>query len=142
MNFNNMCSENKNINVDKIVGFWLETSDDDYKTMTNLFSTKDYHWALFIGHLVLEKLLKACVVKETANNPFFTHDLTKLAKITGYDFSEKQLDWLDTITTFNLNARYDSYKKAFYQKCTYNFTKEWFDNLNTLRIWIKEQLVK
>lgn len=137
-----MCSENKNINVDKIAGYWIETSDDDYKTMVNLFNTKDYHWSLFIGHLVLEKLLKACVVMKICNNPPFTHDLTKLAKITGYYFSEEQLDWLDTITAFNLNARYDSYKKAFYQKCTRDFTKEWFDNIKTLRLWIKEQLTK
>ena len=97
---------------------------------------------LFIGHLVLEKLLKACVVKKTSKYAPFKHDLTKLAKITGFNFSEEQLDWLDTITTFNLNARYDSYKKAFYRKCTCEFTKEWFDKIETLRLWIKEELMK
>jgi HEPN domain-containing protein len=142
MNFMHMSSEKKNIDVDKIVRYWVETSDDDGKTMTNLFNSKDYHWALFIGHLVLEKLLKASVVKKTCNNPPFTHDLTKLAKLTGIAFSEVQLDWLDTITTFNLNARYDSYKKSFYLKCTFDFTKEWLDNIITLQKWIKEQLSK
>ncbi len=137
-----MKNEDKNINVDKIVGFWVETSNDDYKTMVNLFKTKDYHWSLFIGHLVLEKLLKACVVKEIADNAPFTHDLTKLAKTTGFIFSEEQLDWLDTITTFHLNARYDSYKKAFYKKCTLIFTKEWFEKIDILRSWIKEEHLK
>jgi HEPN domain-containing protein len=137
-----MCSEEGNINAEKVAGYWVETSDNDLKTMSNLFTTKDYHWSLFIGHLVLEKLLKAGVVLKTGNNPPFTHDLTKLAKITGYNFSEEQLDWLDTITTFNLNARYDSYKKAFYQKCTFDFTKEWFDKIEKLQLWIKEQLLK
>lgn len=142
MNFKHMSSENNNIDVDKQVRYWEETSDDDFKTMANLFDSKDYHWSLFIGHLVLEKLLKGCVVKKTSSNPPFTHDLTKLAKITGYNFSEEQLDCLDTITTFNLNARYDNYKKAFYQKCTLSFTKEWFDNIKTIREWIKGQLMK
>ncbi len=142
MEFKNMDSEDKNINVEKIVEFWVETSDDDFKTMANLFKTKDFHWALFIGHLVLEKLMKACVVKQTLKNATFTHDLTKLAKITGLNFSEDQLDSLDTITTFHLNARYDSFKKAFYQKCTYKYTKEWIDKIETLRSWIKEELVK
>jgi HEPN domain-containing protein len=137
-----MGSENINIDVEKLVGYWTETSDDDDKTMTNLFKSKDFHWSLFIGHLVLEKLLKACVVKKTSGNPPFTHDLTKLAKLSGLNFSEEQFDWLDTITTFNLNARYDSYKKAFYKKCTFDFTKEWYDNIKTLRQWIKEQLMK
>ena len=137
-----MENKDKNINVDKVVGFWVETSDDDYKTMVNLFKTKDYHWSLFIGHLVLEKLLKACVVKRIADNAPFTHDLTKLAKITGLSFSENQLDWLDTITTFQLNARYDSYKKAFYKKCSPEFTQVWFDKIEILRSWIKEELLK
>lgn len=137
-----MDSEDKNINVEKIVGYWFETSDDDFKTMANLFKTKDYHWVLFFGHLVLEKLLKAGVVKQTLKNAPFTHDLTKLAKITGFNFSEEQLDDLDTITTFNLNARYDSFKKAFYRKCTYEFTKDWFNKIETLRLWIKEELMK
>ena len=44
MEFKNMESEDQNINVDKIVGYWVETSDDDFKTMANLFKTKDYHW--------------------------------------------------------------------------------------------------
>jgi len=134
--------EDKNIDVEKIVGYWLETSDDDFKTMENLFKTKDYHWVLFIGHLVLEKLLKACVVKQTLSTAPFTHDLTKLAKLTGIIFSEEQLDNMDTITTFHLNARYDSYKKAFYRKCTFEYTKEWFDKIETLRQWIKEELTK
>jgi HEPN domain-containing protein len=52
-----MRNENKNIDVEQLVGYWIGTSDDDYKTMENLFNSKDYHWSLFIGHLVLEKLL-------------------------------------------------------------------------------------
>lgn len=141
MNFRKMDNESKNIDVEKLVGYWIETSDADFRTMENLFSTKDYHWSLFMGHLVMEKLLKSCVVMKTGSNPPFTHDLTKLAKLTEYDFSEEQLDLLDTITTFNLNARYDSYKKAFYRKCTFDFTKEWLDHIKTLRLWIKEQLM-
>jgi HEPN domain-containing protein len=137
-----MDCEDKNIDVEKIVGYWLETSDDDFITMENLFKTKDYHWGLFIGHLVLEKLLKACVVKHTLKTAPFTHDLTKLAKLTDIIFSEEQLDNMDTITAFHLNARYDSYKKAFYRKCTFEYSKEWLDKIEILRQWIKEELTK
>ncbi|HNW50151.1 MAG TPA: HEPN domain-containing protein [Prolixibacteraceae bacterium] len=131
-----------NINAGKVAGFWIETSDNDYQTMENLFKSKDFHWSLFMGHLVLEKLLKASVVKETKKNAPFTHDLTKLAKIAGFNFSEEQLDMLDTITTFNLNARYDSYKKAFYKKCTFEFTNQWINHIRDLRSWIKQQHTK
>ena len=48
---------------DKIINYWIESSDNNYQTMENLFSSKDYHWSLFMGHLVIEKLLKGIYVK-------------------------------------------------------------------------------
>lgn len=127
----------ENADIDKTYNHWITTSDKDFGTMMHLFESKDYHWSLFIGHLVVEKLLKACVVKKTTNHPPFTHDLTKLAKLSGFDFSEEQYDWLDTITTFNMNARYDSYKEAFYRKCTIGFATEWVEKIKILQSWIK-----
>lgn len=76
----------ENADIDKTYNHWITTSDKDFGTMMHLFESKDYHWSLFIGHLVVEKLLKACVVKKTTNHPPFTHDLTKLAKLSGFDF--------------------------------------------------------
>lgn len=125
------------INVEKIYNHWIESSDNDYNTMIHLFNSKDYSWSLFIGHIVIEKLLKASIIKETGNQALFSHDLTKLAQISKLDFDEGQLDMLDSITTFNINARYDSYKNAFYQRCTFEFTNKWIENINNLRLWIK-----
>lgn len=44
---------------DDYIGYWRTTADNDFNTMLNLYNSKDYHWSLFIGHLVIEKLLKA-----------------------------------------------------------------------------------
>lgn len=128
------------INIDKTYNHWITTSDKDYNTMIHLYDSKDYHWSLFIGHIVIERLLKACVVRETKKHAPFSHDLTKLANLSGIDFTEEYLDWLDTITTFNMNARYDSYKEAFYKKCTLDFTTEWIEKIKILQSWIKEKL--
>jgi HEPN domain-containing protein len=132
----------ENFDIEKIFSHWIESSDKDFETLVHLFESKDYSWALFIGHIVIEKLLKASVVKQTKDHAPFTHDLTKLAKQSDLVFSEEQLDWLDTITTFNLNARYDSYKQAFYKKCTSDFSKQWFNTILILRSWIKDKLSK
>jgi len=48
---------------DEIVKYWLESSDDDYQVMKSLFDNGHYAWALFLSHLVIEKILKACYVK-------------------------------------------------------------------------------
>jgi len=125
------------VDVEKVYSHWVDTSDKDAITMAHLYNTQDYNWALFMGHIVLERLLKATVVKKTANHPPFTHDLTKLAILSSLPFSEDYLDWLDTISTFNMNARYDSYKEEFYKKCTLSFTTEWIDKIKELQAWIK-----
>jgi len=68
------------IDIEKIVSYWVGSSDKDYDTMNNLFRSKDYHWSLFIGHLVIEKLLKAYFVKSQNEHPPFNHDLRRLAE--------------------------------------------------------------
>ena len=131
---------NGEINIDNIFNHWITTSDIDYKTMMNLYNSKDYHWSLFIGHIVIERLLKAVIVKATNNHAAFTHDLRRLAKLSQMEFEPEHFAWFDTITTFNMNARYDSYKQAFYKKCTSGFTTIWISNIKELRIWIKQKL--
>lgn len=55
---------------DELVEYWVSSSNDDFHTMMNLLQSKDYHWSLFVGHLVLEKLLKATYIKKTnSDNP-------------------------------------------------------------------------
>jgi HEPN domain-containing protein len=128
------------MDITKTYEHWISTSDKDFVTMNNLYDSEDYHWSLFIGHIVMERLLKAAVVKVSNDHAPFTHDLVKLAKLSDLNFPEEYLDWLDAISTFNINARYDSYKLAFYKKCTEDYTGEWIEKIKILRLWIKEKL--
>lgn len=66
------------MNKDDLIRYWVESSDRDFKTMTHLFEKEDYHGALFMGHLLIEKLLKARYVKRIDNQPPFTHNLLRL----------------------------------------------------------------
>jgi len=43
------------IDIDKVIGYWKESSDNDFKTMENLMESGAYNWAMFLGHLVIEK---------------------------------------------------------------------------------------
>ena len=51
--------EDSKINIEKVYNHWILRSDQDFETMLNLHDSKDYHWALFIGHMVIERLLKS-----------------------------------------------------------------------------------
>ena len=68
------------LDIDKIVTHWTETSDNDFNTMLILYNSQSYHWALFIGHISIEKLLKAYYVKKNRNHAPFTHNLYRLAE--------------------------------------------------------------
>ena len=108
--------------------------------MQNLIKTKEYSWALFLGHLVIEKLLKALYVKKMKTHPVFSHDLLRLATKIEIELPDSYDEWLDTITTFNLNARYDDFKQSFYKLCTKEFYNEWISKIETLRKWLISQL--
>ena len=130
----------KDIDTVKIVSHWIESSEFDYGVMLKLYSTKSYGWALFLGHISTEKLLKAVYVKRHNDHAPFTHNLYRLAELSRLEISEELADWLDQITAFNLNARYDDYKKEFFQLCTAAYTQEWIDRIKIIQEWIRTQL--
>jgi HEPN domain-containing protein len=123
---------------EEMIKYWWEISDQDYNTMANLFNSKDYHWCLFMGHLVIEKLLKAIFIKNNGVNQNLPkiHDLLVIADKAGLMTNERQKDLLDIITTFNISARYPDYKQDFYKKCTQEFTKARIDEIKEIRIWL------
>ena len=124
---------------EKLIRYWLKSANIDYSAMNSLFKTGHYSWALFIGHLVIEKMLKACYVKYVDNNPPHIHDLLRIAEKSGLQLDQEQRIQLDTITKFNINARYDSEKLQFYKICTRVYVANWIKNIKELRKWINNQ---
>ena len=100
--------------------------------------TRRYSWSLFVGHLVIEKLLKAYFVQVKEDYPPFIHNLLKLARDSDLSLDDDAKLKLTTITAFNLNTRYDDYKMGFQKKCTPEYTKEWVDKIGEIRQWIKK----
>ena len=132
--------EDKIENIDAVLMYWKESSDQNFNTMRHLLETKDYGWALFIGHLVIEKLLKAIYVKKHQRHSIFSHDLLRLADKIALKLTDEQMDWLDEISTYNLNARYDNYKQDFQKMCTQEFTLDRINRIKILRLWLIKQL--
>ena len=62
---------------DDHVQYWTKSALHDRRTMNHLFSTGDYDWSLFLGHLVVEKLLKAVYVRNKPETiiPPRSHDV-------------------------------------------------------------------
>jgi len=129
--------ESRDFDTDKIIKYWLDSSEEDFETMITLFENKRYSWSLFIGHLMIEKLLKSLYVKLNNDYPPYIHNLLRLAEKCNLDLNDKQQSFLVTVTAFNINARYDDYKMSFQKKCTPEFTTIWIKQLKDKRLWIK-----
>jgi len=130
------------MNKSDIIKHWEDGSDRDYEVMKHLYEKKDYSWSLFLGHLVIEKLLKAYYVKFIDNKPVISHDLLRIAEMAKLKLSEEQQLIFATLTTFNINARYDDYKNEFYKLCTKEYATGWINKIEIIRTWIKEKLSK
>jgi HEPN domain-containing protein len=125
---------------ERVINHWIESSDQDFKTMVDLYKTKNNNWALFMGHLVLEKILKALYVKTKNEFPPLTHDLRRICEKAEFEINDNQKITLDSISRFNINARYDDYKQSFYKLCNDSFTTEWIEKIKECRTWIKTML--
>ena len=108
------------MNIYEQIKYWVTVSENDIPVMDHLFESGDYSYSLFIGHLVLEKILKAHFVKNREESPPRTHDLFKLANQLSLEFSEEQLKFLISVNTFNIEAQYPEEKLSFYKNVPKN----------------------
>ncbi|MFH1296689.1 MAG: HEPN domain-containing protein [Bacteroidota bacterium] len=110
--------------------------------MESLYKAKHYNWALFVGHLVIEKLLKACYIKAHHEHPPMIHNLLRLALKVGIELDKEKEDFFAEVTEFNITARYEDFKFEFYKKCTQEYTEIWTQKIKNYRNWIKKEHLK
>ncbi len=119
---------------------WLKSAIEDLKIAQDLFRLKHYSYALFFCHLSLEKILKTIYLKQNKKYPVITHKLAKLAFACKIKLSDQQNDYLNEITTFNVEARYDVVKEKLYKKATKKFTQKYLDITHKLFTYFKTLL--
>lgn len=130
------------MNVQEHVNYWLDSAQNDLDAAEKLFVAAKYDWCLFIGHLVLEKTLKAYFVYKNNNKlPPKIHNLLKLAELSSLTLTEQQKLFLDEVNDFNLEVRYPEYRREFYKLCTQEFTEGYFTQIKELATWLKSQIV-
>jgi HEPN domain-containing protein len=127
------------MNIKEIIDYWLKSAEEDLKTAESLLKSKRYHHCLFFCHLFIEKIIKALVVKKTKRQAPYGHNLLRLSELSGIKFSQKQLDLLDEITSFNIEARYNDFKFKFYKKATLDYTRFYFRRAKEIYLWLKQK---
>ena len=92
---------NVDFNKETLIKYWVVSSDEDYETMISLFDNNRFSWSMFVGHLMIEKLLKSLYVKTNSDFPPFIHNLLRLAEKCNLELNENQRLFFATVTAFN-----------------------------------------
>jgi HEPN domain-containing protein len=130
------------VTIDEHVDYWIKSAEHDLDTAESLYTAGKYDWCLFIGHLVLEKMIKAIFVIAHDNKvPPKIHNLVKLAELASIKLTLEQKIFLDEVNDFNLETRYPDFNFEFYKICTATYTKKYLDLIKEFYSWLKSQLV-
>ncbi len=127
--------------IEEHIAYWLESAEHDLEASESLFMSEKYDWCLFIGHLVLEKALKAIYVFNNENKvPPKTHNLVRLAEHSSLRLTQEQRIFLDEVNDFNLEARYPEYKREFYKRCTKDYADQYYTKIKEYYQWLKSRI--
>ena len=126
--------------IDKTVQYWKEGAAYDLETGKSLLESRRFPYALFFGHLALEKILKALLVKTTKDHAPFSHNLTFLASKIKIEIPESILDKFAEYTEFHIESRYPDEKRDFYRRCTQEFARQKFAEIEEVYQWLIQKL--
>lgn len=127
----------------EILKHWETMALRDWQSTQVLFKDGQFIHALFLGHLVIGKLLKAHWIKSNFENEApRVHDLEYLYNQTELELSASEVDLLSVINAWNLEGRYQDYKDKFFKKASRSYTEEKLKLVDTLRIWLLSELQK
>ena len=131
----------KKIDIPAIKSYWLKEAHEALTVAGHLFEKEDYSYALFFGHLALEKALKALYVDNNKEHAPPIHNLQRLAKLAKVALDEDRKKDLLKITSFNIEARYPDIKRSFRKKCTKDFTRAQMENIKEIFQWLKKTMM-
>jgi len=126
---------------DEYIKYWLKSAAHDLKAAEDMFKNKHYDWCLYMGHLVLEKVLKAFFVRDNkVNIPPKIHNLIILADKTKLKLDKERKEFLFIVDKFNIAVRYPDYKFNFYKNCTKKYTTEKFEKIKEIYKWLIKKI--
>ncbi len=128
------------MDIKRVKDYWLAEAEEAIQVAGHLLEKGDNSYALFFGHLAVEKIMKAVYVVRKGEHAPYLHNLEKLAKQTGIPLTAEQKKLLIQITDFNIEARYPDEKRSFRKKCTKEFTEGMLNEIKGVFQWLKSML--
>ena len=125
------------VNIERQTEYWINGAEDDLKTAKVLIEKDRLLHGLFFCHLVIEKAIKAHVVKETKEVAPRSHNLIYLSGKANLKFDIKDEIFLGILMKYQLQGRYPDYHPAIPERSK---AKEYLTKTETLLKWLKQKL--
>jgi len=126
---------------DEHIKYWRESAQHDLESAEIIFDSGRYDWCLYVGHLALEKILKALFVEKNNNSiPPKIHNLVRLAELSKIELNDDQKFLLDKINDFNIQTRYPDYNLEFYKRCNAEYASEHMNKIKEFYTWFNSLL--
>jgi HEPN domain-containing protein len=87
-------------------GHWVSQAEYDLETARVLLRSRRYVYTIFMCHLSIEKLLKACITEFRDEFPPRIHDLVRLAGLAGIQFPQEMSEFVAKLSGQGIVTRY------------------------------------
>ncbi len=124
------------INIEKQIDYWFKSAFDDLETAKILIVNRRYLQGLFFCHLVVEKAIKAIVVKNTAEIAPRSHNLLYLSELAGISYNEDDENFLGILMKYQLQGRYPDYNPLIPNEEKVNV---YLFKTENLLLWLKQR---
>lgn len=125
------------VDIQKQIDYWINGAEDDIITADLLIREKRNLHGLFFCHLVIEKAIKAHVVKKTSDVAPRTHNLVYLSENAGLVFDDEPQIFIGILMKYQLQGRYPDYNPILPDQKQIN---EYFNKTKDLLQWLKMKL--
>jgi HEPN domain-containing protein len=127
------------MDIKAVESFWITEAKEALQVAEHLMEKGDYSYALFFGHLAIEKLLKAMYVVKKKDHAPPIHNLLRLAKLSGIKVPTDKIDVLIEISAFNIEARYPDFKRIFRKKCNDEYAGKQITLIKEIFQWLQKE---
>ncbi len=92
----------------KIIDNWLSLAKYDLATAQDMLKAKRYLYVAFMCQQAVEKILKACYVKQHMSTPPYTHNLLRLVKDLSFkdEMGAGRMATIEELNSYYIESRY------------------------------------
>jgi len=92
----------------KIIDNWISLAKYDLETANVMLKAERYLYVAFMCQQSIEKILKACYVKQHKTTPPYTHNLLRLIRDLNFndEITNEITETIETLNSYYIESRY------------------------------------